>query len=207
MPPPPPPLSGRGDRRGPYGPIIGRVPVTTPAVASVVHQNLDDMDVGEPDNPMAIAQFVEHLTETSTTTLRRVDSLRINLQLQQHYITHEVQHANRLRQEYLQAVAAMESTLGLQASQDLQRLQQRSEEYYHSRWLALERQAHLEYSQSRAAQMDEVGRFEAASSNVLHSGHRTDSTQTTLLQTELGQDRRQASAQPSTLRAELAQAL
>eukprot|EP00971_Amphidinium_carterae_P175589 3480530-Amphidinium_carterae.1 len=69
------------------------------------------MDVGEPDNPMAISELVEHLTETSTTTLRRVDTLRIKLQRQQLDVTHEEQHATRLHQEYLQAVAAMESTL------------------------------------------------------------------------------------------------
>eukprot|EP00971_Amphidinium_carterae_P220443 4376131-Amphidinium_carterae.1 len=84
------------------------------------------MDVGEPDKPMAIAELVEHVTETSTTTLRRVDSLRISLQFQQHDVTHEEQHANRLHQEHLQAVAAMESTLSLQTNQDLQRLQQQS---------------------------------------------------------------------------------
>eukprot|EP00971_Amphidinium_carterae_P282614 5610612-Amphidinium_carterae.1 len=54
----------------------------------------------------------------------------------------------------------MENTLGLQAQQDLHRVQQQAEEYYHSRWITLERTAHLEYSQARAAQMDEVGRFE-----------------------------------------------
>eukprot|EP00971_Amphidinium_carterae_P220444 4376131-Amphidinium_carterae.2 len=27
MPPPPPPQTGRGDRRGPYGPIVGRDPL------------------------------------------------------------------------------------------------------------------------------------------------------------------------------------
>eukprot|EP00971_Amphidinium_carterae_P155706 3087755-Amphidinium_carterae.2 len=82
------------------------------------------------------------------------------MQWQQHVVMHEEQHANRLRQEYLQAVAVMENTLGLQAGQDLQRMQQQSEEYHHSRWLALECTAHLEYSQARAAQLDEVGRFE-----------------------------------------------
>eukprot|EP00971_Amphidinium_carterae_P140702 2788423-Amphidinium_carterae.5 len=127
MPPPPaPPLSGRGDRRGPYG-LPGRVPVTPPAIASMapppppanaamVPGDADDMDLGEPesllpDNPMAIAELVEHLTETSTTTLRRVDTLRIDLKLQQHDVLHKEQHATLLRQEYLQAVAAMESYL------------------------------------------------------------------------------------------------
>eukprot|EP00971_Amphidinium_carterae_P230857 4581230-Amphidinium_carterae.1 len=104
---------------------------------------------------MAIAELVDHLTETSTTTPRRVDTFRINLRLQQHDVLHEKQQAAQLRQEYLQAVAAMENAPGLQAQQDLRRVQQQAEEYYHSRWLALERTAHLEYSQARAAQMDE----------------------------------------------------
>eukprot|EP00971_Amphidinium_carterae_P009295 183357-Amphidinium_carterae.1 len=82
-PPPAPPLSGGGVGRGPYG-VPGRVPVTPPAIAgmlppppappaeaAMVLADQDDMDLGEPDNPMAIAELVEHLTETSTTTLRR----------------------------------------------------------------------------------------------------------------------------------------
>eukprot|EP00971_Amphidinium_carterae_P285495 5668296-Amphidinium_carterae.1 len=81
---------------------------------------------------MAIAELVNHLTETSTTVLRRVDTLRINLRLQQHDVQHEEQQASLLRQEYVQAVAAMENTLGLQAQQDLSRVQQQAEEYYHS---------------------------------------------------------------------------
>eukprot|EP00971_Amphidinium_carterae_P137971 2734594-Amphidinium_carterae.1 len=140
---PPLPHSGGGDRRGPYGPIAGRVPITPPGIAGAVLHDHDDMDVGEPDNPMAIAELVEHLTETSTTTLRRVYSLQINLQLQQHDVTHEEEHANRLRQE----------ATGVQQR------------------------------------------------------HWRGSAQTTLLQTGLGQSRRQAAAQLSSLRAELAQAL
>eukprot|EP00971_Amphidinium_carterae_P080983 1602191-Amphidinium_carterae.1 len=108
----------------------------------------------------------------------------------------------------------MESTLGLQAQQDLRRVQQQSEEYYHSKWLALERTAHLEYSQARAAQLDEVGRFEQGLINkfaqseqlAFNDGKRAGTTETTLLRTELGQARRQASSQVATLRAELAQA-
>eukprot|EP00971_Amphidinium_carterae_P272679 5411696-Amphidinium_carterae.3 len=129
-------------------------------------------------------------------TIRHVDTLRINLQQQQLDVTHEVQHATRLHQEYLQAVAAMLWSL-LLAGQDLIRLQHQSEGYCHSKWLALERQAHLEYSQLRTAQLDERA----------ISGHRSGSTQTTLLQKELRQARRQAAAQLSTLRAEPAQAL
>eukprot|EP00971_Amphidinium_carterae_P208774 4142122-Amphidinium_carterae.1 len=67
MPPPPaPPLSGRGVGRGPYG-LPGRVPVTPPAIAglppapadqaALVPVEPDDMDLGEPDNPMAIAEL------------------------------------------------------------------------------------------------------------------------------------------------------
>eukprot|EP00971_Amphidinium_carterae_P058678 1160403-Amphidinium_carterae.1 len=67
MPPPPaPPLSGRGAARGPYG-VPGRIPVTPPAIAglppvppaeaAMVPVGPDDMDLGEPDNPMAIAEL------------------------------------------------------------------------------------------------------------------------------------------------------
>eukprot|EP00971_Amphidinium_carterae_P187273 3717013-Amphidinium_carterae.1 len=119
------------------------------------------MDLGEPDNPMAIAELVDHLTETSTTTLRCVDTLRINLRLQQHDVLHEEQHATLLRQEYLPPARSCHGKYSrLQAQQDLRRVQQQSEEHHHSRWLALERTAHLEYSRARAAQLDEVGRFE-----------------------------------------------
>eukprot|EP00971_Amphidinium_carterae_P164591 3263128-Amphidinium_carterae.1 len=108
----------------------------------------------------------------------------------------------------------MESTLNLQAQQDLRRVQRQSEEYYHFGWIALERAAHLEYSQSRAAQLGEVGRFEQGLMNrfaqseqlAYNDGMRSGTTKTTLLRTELGQARRQASSQLATLRAELAQA-
>eukprot|EP00971_Amphidinium_carterae_P109975 2178336-Amphidinium_carterae.1 len=60
--------------------------------------------------------------------------------------------------------------------------------------------------------MDEVGRFEQGLINrfaeseqlAYNDGMRSGTTTTTLLRTELGQARRQASAQTSTLRAELA---
>eukprot|EP00971_Amphidinium_carterae_P058060 1148374-Amphidinium_carterae.1 len=47
------------------------------------------MDVGEPGNPMSISELVERLIETSTTTRRQVDVLRVNLQRQQLDATHE----------------------------------------------------------------------------------------------------------------------
>eukprot|EP00975_Prorocentrum_lima_P049117 10279835-Prorocentrum_lima.AAC.1 len=76
--PPPPPLSGRS---APY-PLNtpGRIPVTPPAIAGMPMagqvpvgdtESDDFMDIGEPDNPMAITELVTHLTETSNTTRRQ----------------------------------------------------------------------------------------------------------------------------------------
>eukprot|EP00971_Amphidinium_carterae_P343246 6482895-Amphidinium_carterae.2 len=110
------------------------MPVTPPAIAGAVTQTPDDMDVGEPDNPMAITELVEHPMETSTTTRRQVDVMRVNLRRQQLDVTHEEQQAIWLHQEYLQTVAAMESTLSLRANQELLRLEQQSQEYYRSTW-------------------------------------------------------------------------
>eukprot|EP00971_Amphidinium_carterae_P269234 5341135-Amphidinium_carterae.1 len=73
---PPPPPSGRSASHP-----TGRVPVTPPAIAGgnpavqiPVGGNTesdDFMDIGEPDNPMAITELVAHLTATSNTTLRQ----------------------------------------------------------------------------------------------------------------------------------------
>eukprot|EP00971_Amphidinium_carterae_P066283 1312736-Amphidinium_carterae.1 len=71
----------------------------------------DIMDIGEPDNPMAITELVAHLREMSSSTRRQVDVLGINLQKQQLDVTHEEQYASRLHLEYSQAIQAMEAAL------------------------------------------------------------------------------------------------
>eukprot|EP00971_Amphidinium_carterae_P189415 3759975-Amphidinium_carterae.1 len=172
-PPLPMPLSGRTGRIGPYGPIGGRQPITPPALAGAVpvpttlHPQ-DDMEVeqvergaGVPDNPVPISELMADLTETSMVTRRRVDVLRVTLGAQRLDELHEEQLSARLSQEYQAAVSIMESSLGLQAQQDLLRLEQQSQEYYRARWRSLEAQVHYEYSRMRTAQLDEVGRFES----------------------------------------------
>eukprot|EP00971_Amphidinium_carterae_P130662 2588367-Amphidinium_carterae.1 len=76
--PPPPPPSGRSGpyTNGPGGP--GRIPATPPAIAGMVPAvqvpvggdaaSDDYMDIGEPDNPVAISELVAHLTQSSGAT-------------------------------------------------------------------------------------------------------------------------------------------
>eukprot|EP00971_Amphidinium_carterae_P140669 2787790-Amphidinium_carterae.1 len=53
---PPPPLSGRSN---PYGPILGRFPVTPPAMAGGIPVPEND-DMGGPDNPIVMTELVAH---------------------------------------------------------------------------------------------------------------------------------------------------
>eukprot|EP00971_Amphidinium_carterae_P252246 5007843-Amphidinium_carterae.3 len=46
-----------------------------------------DIGIGEPDSPMAFAELVTHLTETSANTYHQLDVLRVNLQRQQFDVT------------------------------------------------------------------------------------------------------------------------
>eukprot|EP00971_Amphidinium_carterae_P108776 2153788-Amphidinium_carterae.1 len=77
------------------------------------------MDIGEPDNPVAISELVAHLTQSSGATHSRLDILRINLRRQQLDVNAEEAFASRLQQEYHQAISAMEASLSLQSLQEM----------------------------------------------------------------------------------------
>eukprot|EP00971_Amphidinium_carterae_P296563 5891254-Amphidinium_carterae.1 len=101
------------------------------------------MDIGEPDNSMAITELVAHLTSSSGATLRQVtvsqvDVMRISRQRQQLDVTAEEQYANRLHLAYNQAIHAMETHMSLQQVQDLGHVEAQARSYYHSRWTSLE---------------------------------------------------------------------
>eukprot|EP00971_Amphidinium_carterae_P228804 4538876-Amphidinium_carterae.1 len=110
----PPPPSGRSS---PYGPVGVRMPVTPPARAGRVPN--DVIHLGEPDKYMATTQLAAHLTKASNNTRRQVDIMWMNLHRQQLDVNHEEQHATKLHQEYNQAIHAMEANLHLQAMQNI----------------------------------------------------------------------------------------